>query len=228
MNMHAPLHDHPLDKSHLPPFLRAEQKPVSGFGRIVGIAATVVIHVAIIAAIVLAGVTVHHALAPPPIVVSLDRPKPVEHLEPPKLPLLAPPRIVTVAAPDIDIAPEIPVRSIQAQAAPTQQAPPAPAATGETQQSYLARLLSHLNRYKRYPPKARAAHIIGVVMLHFVMDKTGHVVTAEINRSSGKPALDAEALALMQRAQPLPAIPPDFGRDTIDAIVPIEFTLRGR
>jgi protein TonB len=58
------------------------------------------------------------------------------------------------------------------------------------------------------------------------MDRSGHVTLSEIATSSGKPLLDAEALALMQRAQPLPAIPADFGKDTINAIVPIEFSLR--
>ena len=33
------------------------------------------------------------------------------------------------------------------------------------------------------------------------------------------------ALALIQRAQPLPALPADFPTRTLDAIVPIEFSL---
>jgi protein TonB len=37
--------------------------------------------------------------------------------------------------------------------------------------------------------------------------------------------LDAEALALIQRAQPLPAIPADFPTRTLDAVVPIAFAL---
>jgi protein TonB len=146
------------------------------------------------------------------------------------LPLVQP-HVDTAMAPEIAIAPEAPTQSIQVQVAPAPTppappAPPAPAATGETQQSYLARLLAYLNRFKRYPAEARAARITGVVMLHFVMDKTGDVSTAEISQTSGKPLLDAEALALIERAQPLPAIPADFGKDTINAIVPIEFSLR--
>jgi protein TonB len=62
-------------------------------------------------------------------------------------------------------------------------------------------------------------------MLHFVMDAQGRVLTAEIAKSSGRPVLDHEALALVERAQPLPALPADYPTRTLDAIVPIEFYL---
>ena len=62
-------------------------------------------------------------------------------------------------------------------------------------------------------------------MLHFVMDENGKVLTADIAKSSGRPVLDSEALALIQRAQPLPALPADYPTRTLDAIVPIEFSL---
>jgi outer membrane biosynthesis protein TonB len=38
--------------------------------------------------------------------------------------------------------------------------------------------------------------------------------------------LDNEALALIARAQPLPALPADFPTRTLDAAVPIEFSLQ--
>jgi protein TonB len=111
-------------------------------------------------------------------------------------------------------------------------AAPAPAAiaapqksAGETRDSYLGRVLAQLNRFKQYPRSARQAHIEGVVMLHFVMDANGRVQSFEIAKSSGRPVLDAEALTLIQRAQPLPALPADFPTRTLDAIVPIEFSL---
>jgi len=86
-------------------------------------------------------------------------------------------------------------------------------------------VLAQLNRFKQYPRAARQARIEGVVMLHFVMAADGKVQSFEISKSSGRPVLDAEALALIQRAQPLPALPPDFPSRTLDAVVPIEFSL---
>jgi protein TonB len=57
------------------------------------------------------------------------------------------------------------------------------------------------------------------------MDKDGKVLSFDIAKSSGRPALDEEANALIQRAQPLPAIPSGYGKDQINAVVPIEFSL---
>jgi protein TonB len=98
------------------------------------------------------------------------------------------------------------------------------AASGEGRDSFLARLLAQLNRVKQYPRAARQAHIEGVVMLHFVMDGQGKLMSFEIAKSSGRPVLDNEALALIQRAQ-LPPLPPGFPTSTLDAVVPIQFSL---
>ena len=38
--------------------------------------------------------------------------------------------------------------------------------------------------------------------------------------------VNAEALALIQRAQPLPALPADYPTRTLDAVAPVEFSLR--
>jgi protein TonB len=100
-------------------------------------------------------------------------------------------------------------------------------AAGESRDSFLDRLLAQLNRFKQYPRAARQARIEGVVMLHFLMDAQGKVQSFEVAKSSGRPVLDAEALALIQRAQPLPALPADYPTRTLDAIVPIEFSLNG-
>ncbi len=153
----------------------------------------------VVAVIVFAGIKVQQAVVPPPIMVSVAEDKPHQAAGAAQAAAArASPRLDMAPMPEIDIAPEAPTQSIHIPVAPPPAAPAAPAepapsvAPAETQQSYLARLLGYLNRYKHYPPAARAARIQGVVMLHFVMDKTGHVTTFEISRSSGMPALDEE------------------------------------
>ena len=131
-----------------------------------------------------------------------------------------PPEFVvrTVTPPSVTVQPPM--------AAPVRSAIPAPQkSAGETRDSYLGRVLAQLNRFKQYPRTARQARIEGVVMLHFVMDADDKVQSFEIAKSSGRPVLDAEALALIQRAQPLPALPADFPTRSLDAVVPIEFFL---
>jgi protein TonB len=162
--------------------------------------------------------------------ITPEKRKVVEEVKP--LPKLAAPSVVTVPPPEFTMrTPPPPPVTAQPPAVET-PAPAAPVAapqkaSGETRDSYLGRVLAQLNRFKQYPRAARQARIQGVVMLHFVMDADGKVVSSDIAKSSGRPVLDAEALALIQRAQPLPALPVDFPTRTLDAVVPIEFALAG-
>lgn len=195
--------------------------------KLVSIGITVLLHVAIIGA-ALTAVQVSRGHVPKEISVSIipDRPKPKEDLAPP--PKLIQPTIIAVEAPVVPPVSQSPVVAAPPppKAAPVSAAPVAPSpVAGEGRDAFLGRLLAQLNRFKQYPRSARQAHIEGVVQLHFIMDAQGKVLSFEIAKSSGRPVLDAEALALIQRAQPLPALPADYPTRTLDAIVPIEFYL---
>lgn len=93
--------------------------------------------------------------------------------------------------------------------------------------AWAARLIARLVAVKRYPREAVAAHEEGVVSLHFVIDRAGRVLNADIAQSSGFDALDKEALALAYRAQPLPKPPSSLAGDTFDLVVPVRFALNG-
>jgi protein TonB len=191
---------------------------------------TVLIHVGVVVAFIMGVHVAAPILAPPVLMVHIDTPKKdkLDLSTPP--PALLRPTVITTPPPEVEI--QSPPRTMiaappVAEALPPAVAPVAQHGQSEGRDSFLGRLLAQLNRFKHYPPEARKAHIEGVVMLHFVMDESGHVTRAEIEKSSGRPALDKEALALIERAQPLPALPADFPTRTLDAVVPIEFSLRG-
>jgi len=196
--------------------------------RVLGAAITVAAHVAALAALVLGFHVVKPPAPPQAIMVAIEE----KHMVPQKLDITLPkftsPPAVTVPAPVFDIAPG-PNAISMTPPRPVAATPPSPSAApvhgGEGRASYLGELLAQLNRFKQYPPQAKAAHIEGVVMLHFVLDRSGRVMSAEISQSSGRPALDREALALIARAQPLPPMPAEMG-PTLDAVVPINFSLR--
>jgi protein TonB len=88
-----------------------------------------------------------------------------------------------------------------------------------------ARLLAHLDSKKRYPPGAQRLRQEGVVHVRFTMDRAGRVLASRIERSSGRALLDREALAMLARAQPLPAPPPEISGATIELTTPVEFFL---
>lgn len=124
-------------------------------------------------------------------------------------------------------------RPLQTAPAPETTAPPnlsAPPAVNASSaaDTWQGRLLAHLERLKRYPPEARARRLQGVAYVRFTMDREGRVLSSAIERSSGQPAFDREALALLQRAQPLPKPPAEISGDRITLSVPVEFFMRGR
>jgi TonB family protein len=218
---------YPLDAFDHVHAIRPKRAPFDR-GKLVSIGLTIAFHVVIVgAALTAVEVARPHALRELSVSISPDhKPLPKEDLAPPPK-LVQPPSVITVAPPEVTFQTASPITaapppSKSVAAAPVSQ--PSPAA-GEGKDVFLGRLLGQLNRFKQYPRSARQAHIQGVVMLHFIMDADGKVTAFDIAKSSGRPVLDAEALALIQRAQPLPAIPASYPSRTLDAIVPIEFYL---
>ena len=91
--------------------------------------------------------------------------------------------------------------------------------------AWKATLLSHLERYKRYPDAARAQRAEGTALLSFGMDRDGRVVGFYLVRSSGCPELDDEVLAMIERASPLPPAPPELREQIVQLVVPVRFRL---
>lgn len=89
--------------------------------------------------------------------------------------------------------------------------------------SWQSRLLAHLERRKRYPSRAKRRREEGVAYVRFSIDANGNVLSARLTRSSGFPDLDAEVVAMVTRASPVPAPPPGI-EGTIT--VPVRFKLR--
>jgi periplasmic protein TonB len=153
--------------------------------------------------------------APKPAVVLPPKPPPRPKLRPVEhLPEVAPERPPPAAAPAIT-APPTP-----ATAAPAMNSTASPA-------NWQAQLVGWLERHKRYPRLAQEQRQEGTVYLRFAIDRQGRVVSSQIERGSGYALLDEEVSALIRRAQPLPAPPPEVPGARIELTVPIQFTLRG-
>mgnify|MGYP001430076181 CR=1 FL=1 len=106
-------------------------------------------------------------------------------------------------------------------------APVAASLSSDARQSWEARLLAHLEQYRRFPARARAARQQGTVHIRFRINRVGSVITATVVRSSGFATLDQAALDTLKRALPLPAIPKDRP-DEIELTIPVEFYLSAR
>jgi len=152
---------------------------------------------------------------------------------------LTAPQIDQVAEPQVE-KPAPPQKTSPDAAAPVKKTPPKVQQTSPATRTTVAEvkrapridpswqslLLRRLQEQKNYPQKARRRREQGVVMLAFSVDRDGHVVERHIVKGSGFSDLDAEVLALIERAQPLPAFPASMTERELNLTVPIRFSLR--
>lgn len=116
---------------------------------------------------------------------------------------------------------------------PVEAAEPVPASAHQTAlapdpqavSSWQSRLLAHLERHKRFPSQAQSRRLRGTVLVAFSLDRSGMVLAQAVNISSGHPSLDAAALDMLTRAQPLPAPPPEIAGAVLQLTVPVRFFL---
>jgi len=91
-----------------------------------------------------------------------------------------------------------------------------------------ARVLSLLERQKRYPPAARWQRQEDTVYLQLLLGRDGAVKKASILRSQGYEALDAEVIDLIRRVGAMPAPPPEVEGDAVALTIPVEFYIKGK
>jgi len=82
-------------------------------------------------------------------------------------------------------------------------------------------LAAHLDKNKRYPSDRtqRAAQVV----VDFVLDRTGHVLSASVAQSSGDTSFDNAALAMMRRADPVPPPPALVADEGLSFSLPVLF-----
>jgi protein TonB len=160
---------------------------------------------------------------PEPAKIMPERPKPVVKPKPVRAETKPEPKPVSEQppAPRTSAAPKA-----ERHAALTMAAPAGAAAAAAALPSYRDRLAAHLQRFKQYPAAAKSAGEQGTAMLSFTVGRSGQVLGSRLAGSSGHPALDAETLAMIRRAQPLPAFPPELTQSSLSFTVPVRFSLR--
>jgi len=98
---------------------------------------------------------------------------------------------------------------------------PAPAAAGSGaaasassagSAAYQSAVLAAIAAHKHYPDAALARGPHGVAVVTFTIGGGGQVMSAQLTRSAGDVALDADAVATVRRTSPFPAPPPGAPR----------------
>lgn len=97
---------------------------------------------------------------------------------------------------------------------------------GGLRNDYLSRVFRHIEPYRVYPASARENRQSGRVVTRVTINRSGQLVDARIERSSGWPVIDAAELAAIRRAMPLPPVPNGMPGDPIVLILPMNYGMR--
>ncbi|MBX9651406.1 MAG: TonB family protein [Xanthobacteraceae bacterium] len=168
-------------------------------------------------------------VAAPPEQKQATPPKPEPaKLVPDQKPAPVKPKVTRVEAKKPTDAPPAPRTTAAPRA--ERQAPAASAvsagASAAAVASYKQMVAAHLQRFKQYPPASKASGQQGTARVSFTLSRGGQVLSASLGGSSGHSALDAETLAMVRRAQPFPAFPPDVKQGSMSFAAPVAFYIR--
>lgn len=149
---------------------------------------------------------------PPAVEPAVTLPDPPPQPEPPK-----------------EVEPEAAKPEVSAPSAARPEAAPVESGGGRPSAARVATwksaLALRLAKAKRYPAEAHVRGQSGVATVRVRLDRSGRVIAKALVKSSGVDALDRESLALIERAQPLPA-PPVGMAAPLELTVPVQFSLR--
>lgn len=90
---------------------------------------------------------------------------------------------------------------------------------------YEATLSAWLEDHKQYPRRAKRRRAQGTGVLYLIIRRDGHVLDYWLHDSSGHAVLDEELLAMVERARPLPAFPPEISAARLEYFLPVGFEL---
>ena len=151
------------------------------------------------------------------------QPKPVVREEPPPpepQPVIEPPPAVIASAATSA------AESAAQEPPPPPVAPPPDAGAVKASSDYNARLQAWLLKHHRYPSQARAKRMEGTPLVQFTIDRSGRVLESRLYKSCGLPMLDEDAVKLVQRSSPFPAVPGEMLGETFVKIVPVDYYVK--
>lgn len=158
---------------------------------------------------------------PPPTAADFPKPAPPPQVKPRPQPQRAPP----------------PARPPAPRPADNQAAAPAPSPlrapadviigpSGPSQNDYFVQLARKLAQHRYYPQSARDRNQEGRVVMRVVIARSGQLIDARVERSSGVPAIDEAELDTVRRSSPFPPLPLHIAGQQATFLIPVNYELR--
>ncbi len=126
----------------------------------------------------------------------------------------------------VETEPLTPSEDVIARTAPTPISPVQQRLVRGVTAQYAGVLKGWLQRNMRYPRDAWLEGQQGTVVVLFTIGRDGNVITSRLERSSGHNLLDGEAMQMVKRADPFPAMPLEIVGNELELRVPIVFYIK--
>ena len=81
-------------------------------------------------------------------------------------------------------------------------------------------LMAHLDKHKRYPGSAQKS---AEIVVGFVLDRMGHVLSNPASSRDRRLAFDEAALSMVKRSDPVPPPPPLVADEGLSFTLPVIF-----
>lgn len=88
------------------------------------------------------------------------------------------------------------------------------------------KVVVHLHGHKRYPSAARRKRVQGEAVVKFKIDRSGRVIARSLSNGSGARILDDAAIAILDRASPLPKPPTQMVGNEFELTLPIRYQVK--
>ncbi len=98
-------------------------------------------------------------------------------------------------------------------------------ANAQDMKGWQKKLVSQIRKKQTYPRAALSREIEGKAKVKVTIDKGGNILNYEIVQPTGKSVLDKEVPRLMERLNPMPALPDGYAKDTLTFTLPISWRL---
>lgn len=83
-----------------------------------------------------------------------------------------------------------------------------------------------IEKFKLYPPQAKAQGLKGTPVVRIRIDRRGNIRYQALERPTGIELLDRAAIDMIRRANPVPAVPSDYPPgDGFEFLIPVNFNL---
>lgn len=101
------------------------------------------------------------------------------------------------------------------------------AINAEILQRYTQTISLWIQRHMIYPPEAQKDGAKGQALLRIRIDRQGSIRFYQVEQSTGDKRLDKAAIEMIQRANPVPAVPQDYPMQgaLMEFLVPVNFSL---